>query len=91
MTNKRRYLRTNLRCKFKIWQDGSTPLIVYTRDVSDGGLFLIMDPGEQEVPPVGTVLHGQVQDMMADAPVVTMEVVRMAPEGIGLRFVQDTK
>lgn len=61
-----------------------------TRDISDGGLFLIMDPSEVEIPPVGTVLEGQVQGMMADAPVVRMEVVRMVSEGIGLRFIPDT-
>lgn len=90
MSNQRRYQRTNLRCKFKIWHDSVGERLVHTRDVSDGGVFLIMDPVEQDIPPIGTVLKGQVQGMMDDAPVVTMEVVRMAPEGIGLRFVQET-
>lgn len=90
MSNQRRYLRTALRCKFKIWHDSIGEVLVHTRDVSDGGVFLIMDPGEHEIPPIGTVLKGQVQGLMGDAPVVTMEVVRMSSEGIGLRFVSDT-
>lgn len=91
MRNNREHQRTALRCKFKIWNDDIEDSVVYTRDISDGGVFLVMDPGEQSIPPVGTVLLGQVQDMMADAPVVTLEVVRIADEGIGLRFITDTK
>ncbi|RLU00357.1 PilZ domain-containing protein [Ketobacter sp.] len=91
MANQRRYLRTALRCRFKIWSDTIAPMTVYTKDISDGGVFLVMDPQEQEVPPVGTVLKGQVQGLMDDAPIVTLEVVRMVEEGIGLRFLSDTK
>ena len=41
--------------------------------------------------PVGTVVKGQIQGMMEDAPVVTMEVVRIAEDGVGLRYLLDTK
>ena len=91
MSNQRRYLRTALRCQFKIWNNDIAPTTVYTRDISDGGVFLVMDPQEQNIPPVGTILKGQVQGLMDDAPVVTLEVVRMVEEGIGLRFMLDTK
>jgi len=90
MSNQRRHLRTALRCKFKIWHESIGEKVVQTRDVSDGGVFLIMDPVAEDIPPMGTILKGQVQGMMDDAPIVTLEVVRMAPEGIGLRFVSDT-
>jgi len=66
-------------------------LVVWTRDVSDGGVFLLFDPQDQEVPPVGTILKGQIQGMVHDAPVVTLEVVRIAAEGIGLRFIPGVK
>lgn len=87
--NQRAHERLPLRCKFKIWSDSIGEAIVTTRDVSDGGLFLITD----NIPalPVGTILQGQVQGMMADAPVVTMEVVRVEDSGIGLKFLSDTK
>lgn len=86
-SNQRRHLRTPLRCHFKIWHDSIGEAIVTTRDISDGGLFLVMD--EARIPPVGTVLRGQVQGLMQDAPVVIMEVVRVEPGGIGLRFISD--
>ncbi|MEZ5505287.1 MAG: PilZ domain-containing protein [Gammaproteobacteria bacterium] len=86
-SNQRRHLRTPLRCQFKIWHDSVGEMLVTTRDISDGGLFLIMD--EVVIPPIGTVLRGQVQGLMADAPVVVMEVVRVEPGGIGLRFIPD--
>ena len=89
MTNQRRHPRIALSCKFKIWHDSIGEAVVTTRDISDGGLFLIT--GEVSIPPIGTVLKGQVQGMMADAPVVVMEVVRAEPGGIGLKFLSDTK
>lgn len=87
--NQRRHQRTALRCKFKIWHDSIGELMVTTRDISDGGLFLIMD--EVNIPPIGSILRGQVQGLMEDAPVVVMEVVRVEPGGIGLRFISDAK
>lgn len=60
-----------------------------TRDVSEGGVFLITESLEAEMPPTGTILQGQVQDVMEDPPVVTMEIVRIEPMGVGLKFVQD--
>ncbi|HVK98725.1 MAG TPA: PilZ domain-containing protein [Dongiaceae bacterium] len=87
MSNKRRHQRTNLRCKFKVWND-TLEALVTTRDISDGGVFLVLD--SSMTLPIGTRCQGQVQGMMADAPIVQMEVVRMEPTGVGLRFILDT-
>ena len=87
--NQRQHLRTQLRCQFKIWHESIGEALVTTRDISDGGLFLITD--EVSVPPVGSVLKGQVQGIMSDAPVVVMEIVRVEPAGIGLKFISDAK
>ncbi|MFZ5604171.1 MAG: PilZ domain-containing protein [Pseudomonadota bacterium] len=87
MSNKRRHQRTNLRCKFKIWNDSIGEVLVTTRDISDGGVFLILDSTINL--PIGTQARGQVQGMMADAPIVAMEVVRMEPAGVGLKFIPD--
>lgn len=83
--NLRKHLRTPLKVKFKIWHDSFGELVVATRDVSDGGVFLVINH-HSDMPAVGTELFGQVQDMMADAPIVRMKVVRMEPMGVGLRF-----
>lgn len=82
---KRRYIRTPLQCKIKIVHDSVGELVVKTRDISDGGVFVVLEP--DQVPPIGTHLTGQVQGLMDDAPVLEMEVVRVEPSGVGLRFV----
>lgn len=88
-SNQRRYQRTPLRCKFKIWHDSIGEAIVTTRDISDGGVFLIT--ADVPIPPTGSVIRGQVQGLMSDAPIVVMEVVRVESSGIGLRFISDAK
>lgn len=81
----RRHLRTPLSCRIKIVHETIGELMVKTRDISDGGVFVIIDP--ENIPTVGTVVTGQVQGLMDDAPVLAMEVVRIESEGIGLRFI----
>jgi hypothetical protein len=34
-------------------------------------------------------VSGQVQGLMEDAPILQMEVVRVEPVGVGLRFLQN--
>lgn len=87
MSNQRKHQRTPLKVQFKIWHDSFGEANVMTRDVSDGGVFLITDKMDADLPDTGTVLKGQVQNMMDDAPIVTMEIVRLEPSGVGLRFV----
>ena len=87
--NQRQHQRTPLRCNIKIWHDSIGEAVVTTRDISDGGVFLIMDA--VQFPPIGSVLKGQVQGLMPDAPVVAMEIVRVEAGGIGLKFVADIK
>lgn len=84
-SDKRRHIRTPLQCKIKIMHDSVGEMIVKTRDISDGGVFVVLEP--DQVPPIGTHVTGQVQGLMDDAPVLEMEVVRVEPSGVGLRFV----
>lgn len=83
--DKRRHIRTPLACRIKITHEGIGEVIVKTRDISDGGVFVVLDP--DQVPPVGSHVTGQVQGLMDDAPILEMEVVRVEPSGVGLRFV----
>jgi hypothetical protein len=84
----RRSIRTPLSCRIKIMHATIGEMTVKTRDISDGGVFVIIDP--QNIPKVGTVVTGQVQGLMDEAPVLEMEVVRIESEGVGLRFlIQD--
>lgn len=81
----RRSIRTPLACRIKIMHESIGELLVKTRDISDGGVFVVLEP--ENIPAVGTVLTGQVQGLMDDAPVLAMEVVRIEPMGVGLRFI----
>lgn len=86
MTNEnRRYPRIPVRCRVLITHDSFGEMMVQTRDISDGGIFIVTDP--EEMPPVGTQVRGQVQGMLMDAPIVDMLIVRVEPGGLGLKFV----
>ncbi len=87
MREQRKFQRTMLKCRIKVSHAEIGEIEVSSRDISDGGLFLITN--EIELPPIGTILEGQVQGMMDDAPVLEMEIVRTEADGIGLRFVLD--
>lgn len=82
---KRRHVRTPFVCRIKIMHDSVGEMLVKTRDISDGGVFVVLEP--EQIPPIGTHLSGQVQGLMDEAPVLEMEVVRVEPSGVGLRFV----
>jgi c-di-GMP-binding flagellar brake protein YcgR len=83
--DKRRHIRTSLACRIKIIHESMGEVIVKTRDISDGGVFVVLN--EDQVPPIGTQLTGQVQGLMDDAPILEMEVVRVESTGVGLRFI----
>lgn len=85
--NQRQHVRTSFACRIKITHASVGELLVKTRDISDGGVFVVLDP--EQIPPVGTRLTGQVQGLMDDAPILQLEVVRVEANGVGLRFVQE--
>lgn len=83
--DKRKHIRTQLQCKIKISHATFGDVIVKTMDISDGGVYVALDP--EQIPPIGTVVKGQVQGLMDDAPILDMEVMRVDAKGIGLRFI----
>ena len=84
--DKRNYPRTPLVTRLRLTHDSFGTVVVKTRDISQGGVYLVTE--ELPIPPVGTILQGQIQDDYGEErPVVKMEVVRLEPTGVGLRFV----
>jgi len=81
----RKHERTPLRTNIRICHPSFGELKVKTRDISHSGVFLLTS--DQSMPPIGTVIEGQVQDDYGERPVVQMEIVRVEPDGIGLKFV----
>jgi len=88
MANQRQYPRTPMRCRIKISHPDIGEVFGFTRDLSDGGVFV-------ENPDLGglasgTEVQGQVQDMPIEAPVLRMRVQRAVPgQGAGLQFIDD--
>ncbi len=85
MSEQRKCPRTPLKCRIKIYHSSIGEVIVSTRNISDSGVFIITEG--VDMPPLGSIVQGQVQGLMAEAPVVDMEIVRVEPGGLGLKFV----
>lgn len=80
----RRNRRVYLNCMVQISHPDIGTRLVQAKDFSDTGIFLMVK--EDLLPPIGTVVKGQVQGLTEEAPVLDMEVVRAAQGGVGLRF-----
>jgi len=87
MPDSRRHARIPMKCRVKIQHPSIGEIVVESGDISDSGIFLLAE--DTEGLEVGTIVKGQVQGMMEDAPVLDMEVVRFESDGIGLRFCED--
>lgn len=87
MNEQRRHPRTALALEVKISHQSMQTVVLLTRDISESGVFVVTD--NAVLPPIGEVVEAQVQGDMDDAPRVKMEVVRIEPEGVGLRFLVD--
>ncbi|MFT6390092.1 MAG: hypothetical protein ACJAUP_003493 [Cellvibrionaceae bacterium] len=85
MINNRQHLRHTISVSLKITHETIDEIIVETKNISDGGLFVVVNPNK--MPPMGTIVKGQVQGMVEESPVVEMEVVRVANHGIGLKYI----
>lgn len=81
----RRHRRIYMNCQVQISHPSFGTHLVQAKDFSDSGIFLMLK--DQELPPLGTIVKGQVQGLNGDAPELDMEVVRAERGGVGLRFV----
>ncbi len=88
MANQRQYPRTPMKCRIKISHPDLGEVYGYTRDLSDGGVF-VDNPDLASLSP-GDKVRGQVQDMPIEAPVLAMVVQRViAGEGAGMAFLDE--
>ncbi|MHA6491781.1 PilZ domain-containing protein [Pseudomonas borbori] len=87
MSNQRKNTRTPLKVRLRLEHPLHGELMVTTRDISDCGVYVLMDQG-QDLLTMGERLAGQVQGLPMEAPILQLEVVRVEPMGVGLRFVQ---
>ena len=85
---KRKSVRTKLRARVRLAHPDLGQIDLHTGDISDTGAYILAEG--QPVPQIGEVVEVQVQGMGdGEAPVVSMRVVRIDKEGIGLVFLAD--
>jgi hypothetical protein len=84
--NKRRHERYPVTIEVELVDPAIGTLIVQTKDLSDGGLFLRL--GARPWPRIGAVVTVRVKETGdgATPPLLRARVVRMTAEGIGVEF-----
>lgn len=85
VTDRREHLRTALSAKVKVTHEEFGTLLFSTRDISDGGIFIVM-ADEPFAPGIGDRVQVQVQGLPVPAPILDMVVVRKTNDGFGLQF-----
>ncbi|MCK7548226.1 PilZ domain-containing protein [Marinobacter koreensis] len=71
--------------KVKVVHESLGEFVFSTRDISDGGVFIVVE-GEPFEPKIGDQVTVQVQGLPVPAPVLNMVVVRKTNDGFGLQF-----
>jgi len=74
-----------LKVKLKLDHPLHGEMLVMTRDISDCGVYVLMDQAQQLLK-VGEEMQGQVQGLPMEAPILRMRVIRVEALGVGLRF-----
>lgn len=83
--DRRIHCRTAMSAKVRVTHDQLGEFIFSTRDISDGGVFIVVDT-EPFAPEMGDKVSVQVQGLPIPAPVLDMVVVRKTVDGYGLQF-----
>ena len=84
MDNRREGIRTKLRTKLKLSHPESGDLFCHTIDISDHGIGL--EVGDWHIPPIGSQVTVQVQNLPIEAPILDMMIVRISRHSVGLKF-----
>ncbi len=85
----RKHLRIGLVVEIELTTPELGCIDVSTRNISDGGLYLILD--DIKLPPVGTEVKVRLKNQLGDGeepPVNRARVVRQEPDGVGLIFLE---
>jgi len=86
MSNRRRHPRTPMTVTIKITHESIGEKIVKTRNISESGIFIVVEP--TNMPPIGSLVRGQVQGMIDNPPILDMQIVRAENDGLGLQFLE---
>lgn len=83
--DRRIHCRTAMSAKVKVTHERLGEFLLCTRDLSDGGVFIVVE-NESFAPEMGDKVNVQVQGLPIPAPVLDMVVVRKTIDGYGLQF-----
>ncbi len=83
--DRRVHNRTAMSAKVRVTHEELGEFVFSTRDISDGGVFVVVDTEPFE-PAIGDRVQVQVQGLPVPAPVLDMVVVRETNDGFGLQF-----
>lgn len=86
MSDKRKHERYPFATDVKISHPDIGEKIVKTKDISDSGIFILVEP--TAMPAIGEIVQGQVQGGAGEMPIVKMKIVRTDDDGLGLQFIQ---
>ena len=86
--DRREHIRTAMSAKVKVVHEELGEFIFSTSDISDGGVFIVVDT-EPFAPNLGDTVTVQVQGLPVPAPILEMVVVRKTNDGYGLQFDQN--
>jgi len=85
----RKHLRIGLIVEIELTLPGQSMINVRTRNISDGGLYLILD--DIELPDIDTEVKVRLKNQLGDGeepPINRAKVVRHEQDGIGLVFLE---
>jgi hypothetical protein len=86
--DRRIHSRTAMSAKVKVIHESLGEFVFSTRDISDGGVFIVIDTEPFE-PTIGDKIQVQVQGLPVPAPVLEMVIVRKTIDGYGLQFADE--
>jgi len=85
----RKHLRIGLVVDIELTLPDKEPVEVRTRNISDGGLYIILD--KIELPAIGTEVKVRLKNQLGDGeepPINRALVVRHETDGMGLQFLE---
>ncbi|MCM2320412.1 hypothetical protein D9M71_242370 [compost metagenome] len=88
MENRREHVRTPIKVPLRIDHPLHGGLMAATRDISDGGVFVVIEDA-QRLLRGGELVSGQIQGLPGEAPLVRMRVVRCESGGVALTYADD--
>lgn len=86
-SNRREHIRTALNARVRVSHSEYEPRVFATRDISDGGIFIVVEEEAFDVT-LGDQVQVQVQGLPVEAPVLEMVIVRKTADGYGLQFAE---